>query len=233
MEKTRRRELTEQVVDALIARIKTYKPGERIPSEMELAKLEGVARGTIREAIKILVSRNVLEIKRGKGTFVTDNPGVSDDPWGLNFASDFNKVMGELVELRWVIEPSIAELAAQRATEEDVAELECTCEETEERIHKGLNHSEADQKFHIAISKATHNSIAEVVVRQMFTINRVDYIPDHLKDEMPERLAFTIEIHRQILNAIKAHDKDRAREAMMKHLEMVSSTSKHMFNSKD
>lgn len=218
---SRKRELTEQVTDALIERIKTYKPGERIPSEMELAELEGVARGTIREAIKTLVSRNILEIKRGKGTFVADNPGVSDDPWGLNFVSDVNTAMTELMELRWMIEPNVAALAAERATEEDIAELERICKETEDKIRAGINHSQSDQQFHIAISKAAHNSIAAVVVRQMFTINHVDYLPDYLKNKLPDRLSQTITLHRQILDAIKAHDADKAQAAMVRHLEIT------------
>ena len=60
-----------------------YEPGSRIPSEFELADAFGVGRGTVREAVKILVSRNVLEIRPAKGTFVRENPGVADDPLGL------------------------------------------------------------------------------------------------------------------------------------------------------
>lgn len=215
---TRRQELTDQVVEALIDQVKTYGPGQQIPSEMELAGMHGVSRGTIREAIKILVSRNVLEIRRGKGTFVSDNPGISEDPWGLGFAKDVDAITPKLLELRCLIEPGVAALAAARANAEDYDELEKTCLLVEQKIRSGSNHSEADRQFHIAIAKATHNSIVATIVTQMFSIKQIDYIPEARKDQMSEMLNFTIEVHRGILNAIRCRDEGKAHEEMARHL---------------
>ncbi len=69
---------------------KDLKPGDKLPNEIELTATINVSRSTIREAIKILVSTNVLEVKRGRGTFVTDNPGVSKDPLGVEFMEEEN-----------------------------------------------------------------------------------------------------------------------------------------------
>ena len=75
--------LSEQTADRIRQLIeRQYKPGDRIPAEMELAEFLGVSRTTIREAVKILCSRNILEIRRGHGTFVCENPGLPADPFG-------------------------------------------------------------------------------------------------------------------------------------------------------
>lgn len=214
----KRKELTEEVIDSLVELIRELEPGDRIPSEMELAEREGVARGTIREAIRALVSRNVLEIKRGKGTFVADFPGISEDPWGVGFSSNIIVAKDEVLELRTILEPNIAALAAERATDEDIAEIERLCDETEDKIRKDINHSKSDREFHMAISRATHNNILTIIVKQMFTITSFDYIPEMHRDDMREMLDFTISIHRQVLDAITARDPGKASEAMARHL---------------
>ncbi|MBR4426360.1 MAG: FadR family transcriptional regulator, partial [Spirochaetales bacterium] len=77
--------LSQKTVEKLVEHIKTsgLKPGDRIPNETELCKALSVSRSTLREAIKILVSRNILVINRGVGTFISSTPGVTDDPLGL------------------------------------------------------------------------------------------------------------------------------------------------------
>src|SRR4030042_4252993 len=79
------------------------KSGDKLPNEVELAKLFGVSRPTIREAVKTLASKNIIEIIRGKGTFVTQNPGISSDPLGLAFIDDKN-LLFSLIEVRLIIE---------------------------------------------------------------------------------------------------------------------------------
>lgn len=82
----------------------------------------GVSRSTVREAIKLLIAENVVEIQRGKGTFVTLQPGLSKDPLGLEFANQ-KKLLDNLMETRMMIEPQIAYLAAQRATQANIDKL--------------------------------------------------------------------------------------------------------------
>jgi len=102
-----------------LIRKEKLKPGDKLPNEMQLAKLFGVSRPTVREAVKSLVSQNIIEIQRGKGTFVSETPGIASDPLGLEF------VVGEdlhlsLIEVRLLIEPGVARLAAERGTPADI-----------------------------------------------------------------------------------------------------------------
>ena len=117
------RPLAEQVAQ----RIKDYileeklKSGDKLPTETALAREMGVARSTVREAIKRLESQNILTVRHGAGSFVTDQPGLADDPLGLDFIEDKERLAFDLLEVRNIIEPAIAALAARHATPEDIA----------------------------------------------------------------------------------------------------------------
>ena len=108
--------LTDRVADEIVRSIigQKLKPGDKLPNEFELAKTLGVGRSTLREAIKTLVSRSVVEIRRGSGTFVSARSGVSEDPLGLEFLTDKVQVATDLLELRFLVEPRLASLAASR-----------------------------------------------------------------------------------------------------------------------
>ncbi|WP_270942298.1 FadR/GntR family transcriptional regulator [Romboutsia lituseburensis] len=185
--------------------------GDKLPNEYELADKLGVGRSTIREAIKALVSRNILEIKRGSGTFI--KCGVADDPLGLIFVKDKLKLAVDLLEIRFMIEPKIASLAAQNATQEDIEEISKLCDEVEELILKGMPHMEKDIEFHTAIARSSKNLVTTNLVP---IINKsisvfIDVTNTQLKNE-------TIETHRDILNAIKSKNANEAHDAMLLHL---------------
>lgn len=187
------------------------KIGDKLPNEYELADKLGVGRSTIREAIKALVSRNILEIKRGSGTFI--KCGVADDPLGLIFVKDKLKLAVDLLEIRFMIEPKIASLAAQNATQEDIKEISKLCDEVEELILKGVPHIQKDIEFHTAIARSSKNLVTTNLVP---IINKsisvfIDVTNTQLKNE-------TIETHRDILNAIKNKNANEAHDAMLLHL---------------
>ena len=93
--------LADQAADLIVNYIvdNNLEAGAKLPNEFELAKAIGVGRSTIREAVKILVSRNVLEIRRGAGTFVSEDQGVSDDPLGLAFVKDKEGLAMDLLSI--------------------------------------------------------------------------------------------------------------------------------------
>lgn len=190
------------------------KAGDKIPNEFELGEQLNVGRGTVREAIKILVSKNILEIQRGRGTFVSENPGVVDDPLGLSFVEDKEKLKNDLLIVRKMIEPEIAALAAQHADEDDIENLERLCKEVEQLIRKGKDHRRKDMEFHAAIAKASKN----IVVPNLVPIihSGISVFVDETDNSLTEE---TIETHRQILDAIKHGDSIQARECMRRHLE--------------
>lgn len=207
--------LAEQVADYILKLIvdSGLEAGAKLPNEFELAERTGVGRGTIREAVKILVSRNILEIRRGAGTYVSDRQGIVEDPLGLAFIKDKKNLAMDLLNVRLMLEPEIARMAAEHATEEQKDALVRQCDKVEEIICQGKNHMEEDVRLHEMIAACSGNRVMEKLVP---VINSsiavfVDVTNGRLRQE-------TIETHREIVEAIVAGDGDGARCAMNMHL---------------
>ena len=116
---------------------KGYTAGDKLPTEAELVELLGVGRNTVREALRVLMSRNIVTIRQGSGTFISDKNGVADDPLGFSMIEDRRKLTEDLIQIRVMLEPPIAALAAQNATPEDVLALEAVLLELEECMENG------------------------------------------------------------------------------------------------
>ena len=155
--------LAEQVADGIMNLIQEtpYKAGDKLPTEKELCESTGAGRNTVREALKILASRNVLEIRQGAGTFVSEKQGIPDDPLGFSMVNDHVKLTRDLLQVRIMLEPQIAALAAQCAKEHEIRELEEILEEMEAAMKKREDYSELDTKFHTKIAQCTHNIVME------------------------------------------------------------------------
>ena len=114
-------QVSEQIAQLIIDN--NWEIGDKLPNEFELANMLNVGRSTIREAIKALTSRNILEIRRGAGTFISQKRGIVDDPLGLAFVKDKLKLATDLLEVRFMIEPRIAAIAAIKATDEEIEKI--------------------------------------------------------------------------------------------------------------
>ena len=160
---TQTKTLAEQVADGIMNLIQEtpYKAGDKLPTEKELCERTGAGRNTVREALKILASRNVLEIRQGAGTFVSEKQGIPDDPLGFSMVNDHVKLTKDLLQVRIMLEPQIAALAAQCAQEHEIRELEEILEEMEAAMKKREDYSELDTKFHTKIAQCTHNIVME------------------------------------------------------------------------
>ena len=160
---TQAKTLAEQVADGIMNLIQEtpYKAGDKLPTEKELCERTGAGRNTVREALKILASRNVLEIRQGAGTFVSEKQGIPDDPLGFSMVNDHVKLTKDLLQVRIMLEPQIAALAAQCAKENEIKELEEILEEMEAAMKKREDYSELDTKFHTKIAQCTHNIVME------------------------------------------------------------------------
>lgn len=204
--------VADQIVQLIISR--NLQADEKHPNEFELAELLNVGRGSIREAIKILVARNVVEIRRGVGTFVTKHPGQIEDPLGFAFFPDKLQLAFDLLEVRMELEPWMAGLASQRATPEDIQKLKNQCLKVEDDILSGKDHLHDDLIFHKGIAKCTHN---EVVPKLIPVITYSVGLFGSLNGR--RLLSQTIIGHRKILEAIESHDREGACQAMREHLE--------------
>ncbi len=187
--------------------------GDKLPNEFELAEQLNVGRGTVREAVKLLVARNVLEIRRGRGTFVTQQTGVIHDPLGFAYMPDQARLSRELLDIRLNMEPWIASMAAQNATDEDIAELRKLCTEVEALIHARKNSLAKDEELHICIARCSQNRVAPkllpVITYSVHLFGKLRGSRTHQD---------TIDTHRRIVDAIAAHDPDAAKASMHMHL---------------
>ncbi len=209
--------LSHEVADhvKMLIRDGQLKSGDKLPSEMELTQLFGVSRPTIREAIHTLVSQNILLVLRGRGTFVSDNPGITADPLGLDLLSDAGLGCA-LVQARFVLEPGVAKLAAENADKEDLEKIYTYLHEMEHIVEEQKVSMSVELEFHHSIAQASKNPvIMRIIPIIMDSIFRV-YKDTHLTLTDHKR---ALDEHREIAEAISNHDGDEAERAMRHHLE--------------
>lgn len=193
---------------------KYLNPGDPLPSESKLCKVFGSGRSTIREAVKILKAENVIEIKKGIGTFVLLKPGVAKDPFGV-LLMDQEDALVNLMESRLLIEPNIAYLAAQRATTDNITKLEKIMIETAKVIMEHQNHVEVDLAFHNTIAEATQNNILFRIIPIINDSIHAGYTETYNLIGSFEKAT---KFHREIFDAIRDGKAQEAKNAMKYHL---------------
>lgn len=212
-----KRPLPQIIADKIIDLIESKEllPGERLPSEQELMKELNVGRGTIREAIKSLVSRNIVEIRRSVGTFVAENTGVVQDPLGFYFIDNKNKLVKDSMDVRLLLEPSIAKWAARNATDLEISEIIELSNKIESAILNGEDYSDLDVEFHTKIAISSRNLVVENLIPILNTNIRtlIDVRHFILKEQ-------TILSHKKIANAIQERDEEMAEQLMKEHIEI-------------
>ena len=129
------------------------------PTSPYSLKKMGAGRSSIREAMKLLASRNIVTIRQGSGTYVASSPGVINDPLGFTFIENKQKLAEDLLAVRFLLEPSIAGMAAANASEQDIEKISELCKEIEELLLSGKNHTEKDIEFHTAIAMSSKNLV--------------------------------------------------------------------------
>lgn len=207
--------LAEQAAEGLLELIqnKRYVPGDKLPTEGELSELLGVGRNTVREAVRILVSRNIVTVRQGAGTFVSEKLGVVDDPFGFSLVKDRRKLTKDLIQVRTILEPAIAALAAQNADPEEIDKLEKILLEIESLITQKKDYADKDVEFHVQIAMCTHNGVMSNLVPVIQT--GVSVFASEVQS--PEYRQTMIS-HRAIFNAIKERKPVEAQQAMYFHL---------------
>lgn len=190
------------------------KPTDKLPNEMDLSAQMGVSRATIREAIKLLASNNIVEVSRGKGTFVTNQPGLVEDPLGVNFM-DHHNLLEFLFETRMLIEPGVAALAAERATKQDLVKIKESIERMSEDLKKKKAHNNEDLHFHVSIALASKNPIIQRIVP---IINESIAHGYEETVNIPGSSRKAIIAHQHIYQAIESRDPDQAKTEMLTHL---------------
>ena len=187
--------------------------GTKLPNEFELGEKFGVGRSTIREAVKILVSRGILTVKQGSGTYVVSTTPMEQDPLGLRAIEDKMALALDLANVRMILEPGIAEMAALNAAKADLDKLRYLCDEVERKIREGSSYIQEDIAFHTCIAECSGNKVVEQLIPIIDTavLMFVNVTHKALTEE-------TIMTHRDITEAIAQRDAMGARAAMMMHM---------------
>ena len=213
--------LSDTIIEKLEEMIATMKPGDRLPKEMELSEQFSVGRSTIRESMKVLTARKMV-VRRNEGTFVADAVnGCLVDP--LNMIINMtNCDLNALLEIREILELSIIELAAQRATEEDVTELERA---NWLMLEPGLSLDEKqkrDIEFHTVMAKIAGNAVIVELLSAIRTViaQKIERKDGAVTHAFPEGR----EYHREMINAIADQDPVKARQSMHKYFESIYKT---------
>lgn len=233
-EKVNQKLLVPQIEDQLMLYIEQEQIplGSKLPSEYKLAETFGVGRSTIREAVKSLVTKGILEVKRGSGTFVKNNEMIIDDPLGLAHFNDKYRLAMELFDIRILLEPEVAVAACRNASEEEKNQIRKLCDEVEQLYIEGKNHIKKDMEFHELIAKCSGNRVVEVLIPVILTA-----ITTFANLTNRKLMQETIETHREITNAIIRGDSMGAKCAMIMHLtynrQMLLEMSKEKQKSSD
>ena len=195
--------------------------GDQLPTGRDLAKQLGVSRVPVREALFSLEKSGLLTIKRGTGggAFVSD-PNI--DPFGEFFALmlQLGKAsVQHLTEARLLIEPNVAKLAAERASVDDLKRIEKTIQQYEEAVNKRDERRFADMSFHISLAEASKNIAMGLTIRGLMLLLYKTVRGLNLR--MDDRQS-VINDHKEVLEAIKACDPERAFESMENHVKKMA-----------
>lgn len=210
----------EEVVNQVRELIKEgkLKAGDQLPSERELAETFKVSRTSVREALRALETQGLVVSRTGMGNFVADLPIESLIAPLAKLLIEEKDALADIFEMRKLIEPHIASLAAERATKQDIGQMKKILDKQQEQVSRGETGVEADAEFHFAIGRATQNHALEKLVSGLMDV--LSHSREESLQTRDRRMA-SIDSHRKIVAAIEAHDKTKAREAMFRHVEQV------------
>ncbi|HJD96920.1 FadR/GntR family transcriptional regulator [Mailhella massiliensis] len=209
--------LSDTVADAIFSMItieKRFAAGDKLPNENDLSEELGVSRTTLREAVRILAAGNIVEIRRGKGTFVRED--FAAHPMAeLSPLASAKVNADDLYEMRLIFEPEAAYYATLRATESELQRIMALGENIEQLIRAHKDRTLEEQAFHRSIAKATHNAFMNELMPVIQEAINKGVTLSAKKDLVEED---TISDHRMLMNFMKNRNAEGARNAMRIHI---------------
>lgn len=194
-------------------------PGDKLPSERELGELFGVSRTVLREAVKLLNQKGLVQSSVGRGLYVAE-------PNGGTLASSIDTLLqlkqgrvDHILEVRAALEDLSARAAAERATEQDIAAMRVALEEMDRLLEQPVLFIRSDLTFHLALARATHNPLLLALVEPTMTLMQ------HIRERMvnlPDAATGAQKGHRRIYEAVVNRDPEEAAAAMAGHLAHVT-----------
>src|SRR6202789_1861396 len=222
-------QIVQQVEDSILQG--QLKPGDQLPAERDLAQRFGVSRTAVREAVKTLREKGLVEAYSGRGTFVTNGTSFAVRQ-SLDLMIRTNKQEGSanLSGLRLVLEPEIAGLAAEHMEEQLLTTMREAVAEMDRNLHDPDAYVEADLDFHLALAEAADNPLILSLLDSIVGLLREQRSRIFNVDGGPERGQFH---HKRILAAVEQRNPEAARQAMRAHLNQVLSDSSSFTNPLD
>ena len=216
--------LSDKVTQAIIETIASnrLKPGDVLPPERELGKQFGVSRTVIREAIRALHAKGLLEVRSGSGVRIVAVDAKTVRESMRHFVKGSMLEYAKVDEVRRVLEVAAAGIAAERATPEDIERIDATLAEMGESVDDLKTSIEVDLAFHRAVAAATHNELFLVLHDSMGEMLSEVRRRNLSRGRNERRLV--VGMHQRIRDAIAAHDPPAAQQAMRDHLGHVQAT---------
>ena len=209
--------LFEQLVERIIEHIRAenMETGSRLPSERVLAQSLGVSRNTLKQALLVLDVQGIIEVRHGGGMYLA-RPIDAAEP--LAALVDRRGRLPDVLDAREAIETKLAELAAQRRTDADLAALDAALAMMKDEIDQGIDGADGDQHFHAALVAAAHSPILAGLYAQlagMIKESRLESL------RQPGRPAKSLAQHQRIADAVRAGKSADAARAARRHVETV------------
>lgn len=198
--------------------------GDKLPSERELAESFSVSRTAVREAVRALAEKGLVQSHAGRGTYVTDGASrAMRGSLGLlarissESAGDDADGIKSVIELREALEPQVAAHAARRASRDDVLALQQAVNDMETSIEMRRldRYAQGDIHFHIVLAESTHNRLFPALMESLVHLLQEQIA---LCTYVPGEVQIAQEEHRRILQAVMLHDEQAAKQAMKRHL---------------
>ena len=197
-----------------IAVEKRFRPGEKLPNEVELSAQLGVSRATLREALRALLVQGVVEVRRGRGTFVTQKAAQVED-FGFDDLARVRGQLRDLFELRTIFEPRAARLACRRATQRELEDILTQGAAVADCIRRGADRTRTDRAFHAAIVRAAHNEFRMRLLPMINQAVAAAIASGQHKDQLAED---TRKDHALLMDFFRKRDAAGAGHAMAIHM---------------
>jgi GntR family transcriptional repressor for pyruvate dehydrogenase complex len=213
----KRRRLYQDIVGQIQGFIQEgiLKPGDRLPSERELAERLQVSRSSLREAMRALELQGLVVSRPGAGTFVTTDSLDTLNSIIVSSLTEARDALNNIFEVRHLLEPQIAALAAERATQEDTQRMADALDQQEQQLARGETGVEGDTAFHFAVAQATRNG---ALVQVMSTISDILRQSRDQSLQTPGRPQRSLASHKQMLDMILEGNVEGAMSAMEHHI---------------
>ena len=229
-EPVRTRRTFEEAAEQIAGKVRAgeLRRGDKLPPERDLAVTMEISRPTLREAVRILADAGVVEVRRGPGGGIF----VAGDVVPVELVRERSSLrleeMADVLEARRIVEPGVARLAAQRASDEALAALERSIEDMRAICDRGYDAADEerflqlDLQFHLGLARAAGNPTVEALVRAL--LRQLEIARD-MAMHLPLVPEWTIEIHVKTLEAVRSGDLDLVDEVMDEHLGQLERTA--------